>query len=270
MNSKTLNTFSILCLIAIVGVMSWRDMHPKADVNAVSALDMITYFAGPDITPAMIPNDNSRPVTISLGDFSYAPDDSPLWTPHGMPPTTFAQRQVNLQFNFKSLPQNPAKTIEKINTIAESWMSKGDTVNVLILDYRARKPDLKAYAALLKAAHDEFSRPTEKFGSRYTIYAGIDLLWAEGQQKDALKDFQDYAPQFLIHLPQTHISPELLSKLQAFKYNVILQFPAGTRVEDIDVATLKKIASLSSVTLTLDAHKPLPKKEEKIGLFPKL
>jgi len=263
MNAKILNSLAILCLIVVIGVMSWRDMHPKIEADALSpSLGIVAYYAGPDVTPAMIPDD-SKPITIGVGEFSYTSDDKLSWTPHGMPPTTIAQRQVNLQFNFKSLPKNPDETIKKITSLAEDWKHKGDTVTTLVLDYSPAKADLKAYAVLLGAAHGAFK------GS-YVIYTGINILWTDGPQKEALKELQDTSPQFLIHLPQAHISPELLSKLAALKYNLVLQYPAGTQMADLDMAALKKIPSLTGVTLTLDAHRPLPKKEEKIGLFPKL
>ena len=262
MNSKVLNALSILCLIIVVGVMSWRDMHPKMAAEASSSFGMLTYYAGADITPAMVPDD-SKPVTVGLGEFSYTPDGKTVWTPQGMPPATFAQRQVNMQFHFKNLPHSPVETIQIIKGVAESWVRKGNTISVLVLDYSADKnPDFKAYADLLKAAHAAFSN----IHLGFTIYAGVNILW----QKDALKDLQDYSPQFLIHLPEARISPELLSRLEAFKYNVVLQFPAGVLPGDIDAAALKKLTSLTGVALTLDPHKPLPKKEEKIGLFPKL
>lgn len=272
MNNKAVNILSILCLIAVVGIMSWRDMHPKSEDDAATLLGILAYYAGDGVTPAMVPDEgNTRlPITVGLGDFSYAPDGKAIWTPHGMPPTTIAQRQVNLQFHFGGLPRDPAETISKIKAVTDEWVHKGDTVNTLILDYNPEKADLKAYATLLKAAYDTFSKPDATYSNRCVVNAGINVLWAEGPQKDTLKDLQDYSPQFLIHLPQAQISPELLSRLEAFKYNFILQFPAGVQLKDIDRATLKKLGSLTGITLTLDPHKPLPVKEEKIGLFPKL
>ena len=262
MDNKILNTLSILGLITVVSVMSWRDMHPKID-DGSSSLGTITYYAGTGITPAMIPDDHNWPITMGLGEFSTTPDGKAVWAPNGQQPATIAQRQVNLQFHFKSMPHDTAETVKIIKTVADDWKRKGDIINILLLDYSAEKPDLKAYAALLKAAHDAFLKS-------YVICAGVNILWADGPQKDALKDLQDDSPQFLIHLPQAHISPEFLSRLEAFKYNFILQFPAGTLPGDIDVTPIKKLGFLTSLTLTLDPHKPLPKKEEKIGLFPKL
>jgi len=265
MNSKILNSFFIFCLIVVIGVMSWRDMHPKVATDTSSSLGMLAYYAGDGITPEMIPDEGGvrLSVTVGVGEFSYTLDDKAVWTPHGMLPATIAQRQVNLQFHFKDLPKNPDETIKKIKAVTEDWVHKGDLVTTLILDYSPVNADFKDYTALLKAAHEAFKKS-------YVIYAGINVLWADGPQKDMLKELQDESPQFLVHLPQVHISQELLSKLAALKYNVILQYPAGTQMGDIDRADLKKLNSLAGVTLTLDAHKPLPKKEENIGLFPKL
>ena len=52
--------------------------------------------------------------------------------------------------------------------------------------------------------------------------------------------------------------------------DVNLQFPQGTRPGDLDMTRLKKLVLLTGGILTLDPHKPIPPKEEKIGLFPKL
>src|SRR5262249_5089753 len=144
MNSKVLNTLYIIALAAVIGVMSWRDMHPKQTVSASKPIATF-YYAGADMTPALIPDDNT-PLTISLGTFSYTKDGKTLWTPQGMPATTFAQRQVNLQFHFNGLPHNPDETIKIIQSAADDWVHKGDIVNVLLFDYNAGRPDLKAYA----------------------------------------------------------------------------------------------------------------------------
>lgn len=264
MNSKILNSLSVLCLLAIIAVMSWRDMHPRIEIRNSPVVSLLTYYAGPDITADMVPDDG-RPLTIDAGDFSYAPDGKTVWTPHGMLPTTFAQRQMILQFNFNSLPQNPVQTIEKIQAVADEWMRKGDTINTFIFNYSPAKVDLKAYKALLQAAYDKFSKKSPLSIKRYLVFASINIQWGS----EALKALQEDSPRFLVHLPQTHISQECLSKLAALKYNLILQYPAGTRVEDIDISALQKLSSLSSITLALDPRRPLLKKEEKVGLFPK-
>ena len=264
MKGGVLNSLFALCLIALIAGMSWRDMHPRSAPADTSLLDMLTYYAGPEATSALMPDDR-LPVTIDVGDFSYASDGRTIWTPHGMAPTTFPQRQINLQFNFKSLPQDPAQTIEKINAVAGEWVHKGDIVNTYIVNYSPEKADLKDYAKLLHAAYDKFSKITPVNSDRIIIVAGINIQWGEG----ALKDLQELAPKFLVHLPQTHISPELLSQLAALDCNLILQYPAGTQVADIDMAAFKKLNSLSGITLPLDPHRPLLKKEDKVGLFPK-
>ena len=263
MNNKILNILSGVALIAIIGVMSWRDMHPKIDTTAAPRLGVLSYYAGDGVTLDMIP-DNGWPITVGVGSLSYAPDDKLLWTPHGMPPVTIAQRQINLQFYFgKNLPKNPDETIEKIKSIADEWTHKGNGVSIIVLDYSPAEPDLKAYVALAKAARNAFKE-------KYIAFAGINALWPEGPQKASLEDLQKESPRFLIHLPQASIVPQFLAQLAALRYNFILQYPEGTRLEDIDANSLKTLPRLTGVTLGLDPHKPLPKKEEKIGLFPKL
>jgi hypothetical protein len=261
MNDKVINSLIALGLIAVIGVMSWRDMHPKVEINdATWAQNMLTYYAGAGITPAMIPDDN-KPLTIDLGTFSYAADGKTVWISQSMAPVTFAQRQVNLQFDFSSLPQNPAETVQKIKTVSDDWVHKGDTINVLVLDYSPAKVDAAAYTAFLKTVHDAFKRPYP-----YVIYAGINISWHD----DVLKALQDVSAQFVARLPEKQISPDLFTQLAAIKYNLVLQYPAGTNLDHLDVSSLKKLPSLSGVELTLDANKPLPKKEDKIGLFTKL
>ena len=265
MNNKIINVVSILCVAVVVGVMSWRDMHRDVSSNPSPGLGVTAYYAGPDITPSMVPDD-SLSITASLGEFSYTPAGKTVWTPHGMGPTTFAQRQLNPEFHFKTLPRNPAETINKIEAAAEEWVRKGDTINAVVIDYSPEKADLKSYAALIKAAHNEL----KKAKGEYVVFASINPQWTGDAWQSALKDLQDDSPQFLIHVPQANISPELFAKLEAMKHNFILQFPQGALPKDIDMASLKKLRSLVGITLTLDPHNPPPKKEEKIGLFPKL
>ncbi len=266
MNNKVINALSILCLIVVIGIMSWRDMNPKSNIDEAYRSEMATYYAGANITPEMIPDD-SMPITIAVGEFSYTPDGKTVWKPQGMPATTFAQRQINLQFHFNGLPHNPAETIEKIKAVAEDWKHKGDDPAILILDYSAEKPDLKSYAALLKTTHDDFKK---NHIDPYTIYSVINIQWLEGSKKEAIEELQDDSTVFLVQLPQAHISEDVFSKLDSIKHNLALQFPSGTQLGDLDMPRIKKISSLIGVTLTLDPHKPIPKKEEKIGLFPKL
>jgi len=260
MNDKVINSLLALGLIAVIGAMSWRDMHPKVEINdATWAQNMATYYAGSGITAAMIPDDN-KPLTVDLGTFNYEAGGKVVWTPQGMPPTTFAQRQVNLQFDFSGLPQNATETVQKIKTVSDDWVHKGDTITVLVLNYTPAKVDAAAYAAFLKVVHDAFKGP-----SPYIIYAGINISW----QDDVFKALQAHSAQFVVQLPETRLAPDLLARLTALKYNLVLQYPAGTSLNDLDVPSLKKLPSLTGVELTLDAHKPLPKKEDKIGLFPK-
>jgi hypothetical protein len=264
MNNKALNIFYILCLVLAVGIMSWRDMHPKVNAAlAAPGLGVTSYYVGAHITPAMIPDD-SKPLTIGLGGFITTPDGKTIWKQGHWLPTTFAQRQINLQFHFEGLPRDPAETVSKIKSITEDWVHKGDTVNVLILDYSPdQNPDFKAYAAFLKAAHDAFKRT-------YVLYTLVDTSWVEGPQKESLKELQDSSPVFLIRLTQSQMSPAFLSRLEAFNYNFVLQFPVGVRWEDLDMAALKKLTSLNGITLTLDPRQTLLKPEEKIGVLPKL
>ncbi|MBU6474927.1 MAG: hypothetical protein KGQ70_03085, partial [Alphaproteobacteria bacterium] len=77
MGDRGFNILSVLCLAAIVGVMSWRSMHPH--VSGVRATQ-VSYYAGDGITPANIPADNS-PITIGAGTFSTTADGGTSWTP---------------------------------------------------------------------------------------------------------------------------------------------------------------------------------------------
>ncbi len=261
MNNKTFNILSVLCLIAVIGVMSWRDMHPKGGSASTVPMLSLTYFADSAIASAQIPDDNI-PVTIDQGEFKYTPDGKTLWAHQGMSPVTLAQRQINLLLHFDGLPQDPAETLEKIQTLTDDWKHQGTGISLLVVYYHPQKPNLKAYTALIRALHNRFKES-------FNIIAMGDTSWLEDPLKTGLEPLREYSPWFTIALPHPAISPELLSKLKKFPYSFTLQFPAGVLPADIDMATLKKIGLLEGGILTLDPSKPLPKKEEKIGLFPK-
>lgn len=260
MNDKIVNGLFGLGIVTLIGVMSWRDMHPAVisnDANWVQ--NEISYYAGGNIAAGMIPDD-SKPVTINVGTFNYGAGGKLAWAPHGMPAATFAQRQINLQFDFSSLPKDPAATIKKIKAVSEEWVHKGDAVNVLILNDTEPKVDVAAYDALNKVVYETFRR-THSF----IIYDGINVAWPEA----TLKTLQQNSSQFVVQLPEIHIAPELFARLKVIKYNLVLRYPVGAMANDLDVAMLKKLSNLSGVELTLDANKPLPKKEDAVGLFPK-
>jgi hypothetical protein len=263
--NKILNRFSILCLIAVIAVMSWRDMNPGPKTDDTQALNIRSYYAGPDITPDMIPHDN-RPVTIDVGVFSYAKKGELVWAPHGMPPGTFAQRQVYLRFNFKGMPQHPEKTLEKIQAVAKAWRQKGNSVSAFVLNYAPEKADFGRYSALIQAAYNKFTNVNSSRGSKTLIFAGINTGWGA----EALKGFQYYTADFLIELPQGAVPAEMLTRLAALERNFSLQYPSGMLPDKADVEKLKKIDFMKGVVLTLDSRKPLPKNENKVGLFPKL
>ncbi|MFH1158556.1 MAG: hypothetical protein V1721_06700 [Pseudomonadota bacterium] len=262
MKGKILPFLSILFLIAVVGVMSWRDMHPEAGGGKPEKLSSFTYHADTGVTPAMIPDDNN-PVTIALGTFRHAPDGKTEWIPQGMPPAILAQRQVNLLFRFDGLPKNPAETLEKMQFLVKDWERQGNTAATLFLDYRPKTPDFRSYAEFLDAAHDRF---------RLTNSLGIvtDISWTDIQERDPFEQLHKNIVLFQIDLPQPKIAPELFLKLKRLRYAFLIRFPAGVLPADLDMRDYKKLMTLSGIVLTLDPHNPWPQKEERIGIFPKL
>lgn len=249
---KIFPVVSVMILAALVFWMSWRDMHPElsAPESAGTKLKTFTYYAGPAIKPDMVPNDN-LPVTIAV--------------PDGMAPTTFAQRQMNLLFQFNSLPEDAAEAVKKSRAVVRDWETQGNTVVTIFIDYRPQKADPKAYAAFLKAFREEFK-------NSQNLVVAADADW----QKEDLRTLAEYTPAFLIETPQADLSFSWLTELAKTGYEFILQFPAGVLPEDVEKTTLKQIKAMSDppaiagYVFTLDPQKPWPKTEEGIGLFPKL
>ena len=263
MNGKILPFLSVLFLIAIVGVMSWRDMNPKANSSKKSEeLSSFFYHADVGITPAMIPDDRN-PITTVLGTFKYASDGKTEWIPQGMSPVTFAQRQVNLLLRFDGLPKNPDETLEKMQSLVKDWEHQGNTLTSIFLDYRPKAPDFISYAKFLDAAHDSF-----KLTNSLCIVS--DVSWLDPLYKNQLEQLHKNVSVFLFDLPHPKIKPEVFSRLETFGYAYFLQFPTGILPVDIDMRDYKKLKPLSGIVLTLDPHKQWPRKEEEIGIFPKL
>jgi len=262
MNDKILPFLSVLFLIAVVGVMSWRDMNPKINEGKSEELSSFFYHADTGITPAMIPDDRN-PITIVLGTFKYASDEKIEWIPQGMSPATFAQRQVNLLLRFDGLPKNPDETLEKMQSLVKDWERQGNTLTTIFLDYRPKTPDFISYAKFLDAAHNSF-----KLTNSLGIVA--DVLWLDLLYKNQLEQLYKNVSMFLFELSHPKIAPEIFLRLETFGYAYFLQFPAGILPVDIDMRDYKKLKSLSGIVLTLDIHKPWSRKEERIGIFPKL
>ena len=264
MSDKIFNILATLCLVAVIGYMSWRSMHPPLSGHPTSA--PISYYAGDGITPADFPADNN-PVTVDVGTFSYAPDGRMTWTPGNLPAVTISQRQINLQFRFDGLPQAPAKTIQKLETVLKSWTHKGDIVNILIFDYDGAKPDFTAYANLINATNAHFTK--EYTSNPYAVYPTLNLRWMEAAQSSFFEKLNS-STVAVLSIPETHIPQKLFKHLADFEFQFILRFPEGKNVADIDMPHLIKLKALNGVTLTLDPHKPLFVKKDPVGLFPKL
>ncbi len=264
MSDRVFNILAALCLVAVIGVMSWRSMHP-APFAAQGTLTF--YYAGNGITPDKIPADQN-PITVGVGSFSYPENGKTVWTPQGMPPVTIAQRQINLQFRFDGLPNDPAATIKQIEAVITDWQHRGDIVNLLIFDYSPAKPDIKAYTALINAANAHFTR--EYKASPYAIYPTANPHWTR-QTRAAIIDgaLRGMTP-FVIPVPEAKISQKLFKQLSGFMFRFILQFPKGVSDADIDLPRLLKLENLYGITLTLDPQKPLPQNKDTVGLFPKL
>ena len=262
MNGKIFPFLSVLFLIAVVGIMSWRDMHPKVDEGKPEELSSFFYHVDTNITPDMIPNDNN-PVTIVLGTFKYASDGKTEWISQGMSPAIFAQRQVNLLLRFDGLPKNPEKTLKKIQSLIKDWEQQGNTLTTIFLDYRPKSPDFTSYTEFLNAAYDRF-RLSHSFG------VVADVSWLEPSYKNQLKQLHKNVSVFLVDLPNPKIAPEIFSRLETFGYAYFLRFPAGILPADIDMREYKKLKPLSGIVLTLDPHNPWSRKKERIGIFPKL
>jgi hypothetical protein len=95
MSDKLVTPLVILLLAIVIGVMSWRDMHPDVGAGENNTNLVSNYHAAYDATPAIVPRD--LPVTISQGSFKYTPQGKAVFTRQGMPPSTFVQQQVSLQ-----------------------------------------------------------------------------------------------------------------------------------------------------------------------------
>jgi hypothetical protein len=135
---------------------------------------------------------------------------------------------------------------------------------VIFVDYRPKNPDFKAYSAFLKALRQSFS------ANPRLLVAVADAFWLEEKHKAGLRLVAEGAAFFLIELPKPELSPEILKKLSGFAHPFRLRLPAGMEFSNGDKLALKKIRTFSGVALTLDPKAPLPQKEKKIGVFPKL
>jgi hypothetical protein len=257
MKAKISSIAPILGLVVIIGIMSWRDMHPTAPSRA--PLMPIAYYAGADAMPALVPED-SVPVIIYQGKISYTSDGKAVWTDTGMKPATFAQRQVNLRLQFTSLPKDLVETEEKIQSLATEWQHQGSAISIIFVDYRPANPDFTAYAAFLRALHAHFKE--------FNFGIVADESWLQEPLKSHVPELQDYV-MTLVDLPAPAISPELFAQLEQFHFNAIMRFPAGVSNADVDKTIFEKLKYSSGFALTIDPHAPPVKKEEKVGLFPK-
>lgn len=114
---------SLLLLVLVIGVMSWRDMHPAP--KAVTGPVQYPYLAATDVPASAVPDDR-MPVTIEQGRFAGG-----VLKPAGMAPTLFAQRQLSLLYGIDST--HPRETLDALGKAVEAWKGKGNTVIAVFL-----------------------------------------------------------------------------------------------------------------------------------------
>lgn len=256
MKKKTFTTLSFILLAAVIGVMSWRDMHPSLPKETEKALPLYSYHI-PSLPSVNIVPDDNVPLTLNAGSFKYTQQGKTEWV-ENIKPVIFAQRQVNLLFHFDNLPANPEETVSKIQSVINGWTQQGNMVSILFIDYRTKTPDLKAYSLLIKKLHDRFK-------NKNNLIATAPLVG----DASSLEPFASSVVLFLIPLESAELTPSIVSALTKFKYGFSILLPAGTSLKDMDLKTLHQIPSLSGIDLTIDPTKPKPSTEVKIGILPK-
>jgi hypothetical protein len=263
-SDKILTAFSVLLLAATIGVMGWHDLRPQS-VDREKEINIVTgYYAGDDATAAMIPGDD-MPVTIAQGEFKYTVWGRAEFTRRGMPPATFAQRQINLLLRFDALPKKPEETFAKIKALADDWANQGNIVSVIYLDYRPENPDFNAYSGFMKGLKKYF-----KVNSHLLVPVA-DISWIEDRQKKAgLQLLRKDTPFFLVELNKPELPAGSQQKLENAGYGFQLKLPAEAISSDFDGKALKKTGFFVGGMLTLGPHQNLLKQEPKIGIFPRL
>lgn len=257
MSERNLTFFFILCLTLVIGVMSWRGMHPE---KATAPNSAASYYINDKLPTAPIPDDNI-PLTIAQGEFRYAQDGSVRFTHKGMLPSLFAQRQVNILLTFATMPKNAAETFSKIEALLQEWKHQGTTISVLFLDYRPPKTDVKAFTAFIQGLKKHFSKDP------HVLIPVVDINWSETQDHQLL--LEDI-PTVLVDIQKLPPTLAQLGKLSGFKSNFQLRLPVTELSDDEIIGILPKTKFFGGYFLTLDTRKPLTKKSQTIGLFPKL
>lgn len=262
MSNKALNIFYALCLIGLVGVMSWRDMHPTAAPVKVTTPTLFTYHAGADIPSSSAVPGDTMPVSVFQGMLAKDADGKVVWTPQGMAPATFVQRQVSLVLRLKALPPDPVETFRRIEERVNEWKRQGTVVAALVMEYAPEDGDFGAYADFLEAAYAHFT-------GKQIILAGTEDSALPAFKKADLGRMVRAAPMVLIGLSEPRISPERMAELKALEYGFILRFPVGVLPQDIPLKPFEDMPMFRGFSFTLDPHNPWPKKGSEVGLFPK-
>lgn len=267
MNDRLLTILSVIVFIGVVGAMSWHDMHPSQLVAPKNMAPVISsYYAGEKIAFKDIPDDNLS-VVVLAGRFSYAADGKMTFTPKGMPPASFAQRQVHILLQFDGMPKDPAKTIDQIQSVAKDWNNAGNDVNAIFMDYRPKNPDFKAYAALINGFKNDYNaNPYKRIN--YNLAPLVNLSWLNDSMKPGLKSIEEKSAFFLIDLRPQDVTPETAKKLENAGYRYDLRLTAGALPSDI-ASGKEVLSSIGRYMVTLTPGVVIPKKEEKIGIFPK-
>ena len=264
MSDKLSSLLFILALICTVTFMSWQDMNykPSEDASKKTISNVVmSYYAGKDAIEDIIPED-SRPLIIYAGKF-ITKNGKVVFNTDGMKPSTFAQRQVNLLFDIKDIPQNKTTVINTIKKEIKKWSAVGNDIPAIFMDHNPKKPDFDAHVKLVKEIKESI-KP-----SLYHFVPVINFSWVKDKKKFNYLKLADVSTFFLLKMKEKEVTDKNLKTLENIGYSFQILMPKGYDASAIDIKQLSKNRFFNYSVAYLDPKKSIKKEEFVIGVLPK-
>ena len=138
--------YATLGFCLVIAAMTWYDLQPKIPVQSSPGE---YYLIGADTPLQQVP-ENQMAVILWGGEIDA---NGALTTP-GKEPTLFSQREVNLLFRMRVMPDEHAAAFDTIDKAVHAWEKAGNQISILYIDYAVDTPDWQALNSFLRALRE--------------------------------------------------------------------------------------------------------------------
>lgn len=246
MNNKFLGYFSLVFVVALIGWMSWRDMHPATtEASALPKILPFAYYIDETLPPQFVP-DGKLPLILSNPE---------------METSGINMREIFVQRTISPVYKAPFD-FEKIKASVQKWKKEGALVNVVVLEDTWNKAPSDDALSIIQKLRD----PRERL--ELTVFTKINLENINEESVARLKPLSNEIAGVIVAFEKDEKAETVLQKVKSMQMPYQLLLPAGITTENIDADFAFEDNNLRGHIVTADETTKTTLKRYDVQLLP--